>query len=266
MAVDATGTPTSPDNIPTYNTAADAPSGKGLNNIVAAIQTALSARVSKPSGIVTGEAAVWNGTGWDRSTVTRIGASSLGSGTPTYGKVLHGDGTWDFAASYALTLPASPVDGQEAVLVDSLTAPTYQWRFRYNAGSASTFKWEFVGGAPAYAAVETSETTASGTAVDLATVGPTITVPRAGDYLLRWSGSSLHTVTGNNTVIALARNGVEITRTVAYHTANFEQVHSAILKLTGLSASDIFKLMYLTSAATATFMRRRLEIVPVRVS
>jgi len=52
------------------------------------------------------------------------------------------------AASYGTTLPASPVDGQEAILVDSVTNPTYQWRFRWNAGSSSAYKWEFVGGAP----------------------------------------------------------------------------------------------------------------------
>lgn len=42
MAIDATGTPSSPDNIPTYNTGGDAPSGKGLNNIVAQIQALLT--------------------------------------------------------------------------------------------------------------------------------------------------------------------------------------------------------------------------------
>jgi len=35
---------------------------------------------------------------------------------------------------YGTSLPTAPVDGQEAVLVDSVTNPTYQWRFRYNAG------------------------------------------------------------------------------------------------------------------------------------
>jgi hypothetical protein len=50
--------------------------------------------------------------------------------------------------TYGTSLPANPADGQEAILVDSLTNPTYQWRFRYNAGSTSAYKWEFIGGAP----------------------------------------------------------------------------------------------------------------------
>ena len=50
--------------------------------------------------------------------------------------------------NYGTSLPASPVDGQIAILVDSLTNPTYQWMFRYNAGNTTAYKWEFVGGPP----------------------------------------------------------------------------------------------------------------------
>jgi len=86
--------------------------------------------------------------------------------------------------SYGTTLPVNPVDGQEAILVDSLTNPTYQWRFRYNAGSSSAYKWEFVGGAPAQAEIETLENTASTSYVSLATAGPSFAIPRAGEYLI----------------------------------------------------------------------------------
>lgn len=94
MATDATGTPTSPDGIPTYNTSVDAPSGLGANAIVAAIQTALVNRILKPLGILTGEFPVYNGTTFDRSTTTRPSASSLGTGTPDATKFLRGDGAW----------------------------------------------------------------------------------------------------------------------------------------------------------------------------
>ena len=39
--------------------------------------------------------------------------------------------------AYGTSLPTAPTDGQEAVLVDNTTNPSYQWRFRYNAGSSS---------------------------------------------------------------------------------------------------------------------------------
>lgn len=94
MATDATGTPTSPDSLPKYLTSADAPSGKGFNAAMDAVQTALSARASKPAGIASGEVPVWNGAAWVRSTTTNIGPTSLGSGTPDATKFLRGDGTW----------------------------------------------------------------------------------------------------------------------------------------------------------------------------
>lgn len=75
---DASGTPTSPDNIPKYNTAADPPSGKGFNTAMDAIQAALTARVSKPSGIISGEGVIWNGTTWVRSSVTPMTLQGYG--------------------------------------------------------------------------------------------------------------------------------------------------------------------------------------------
>ncbi len=42
----------------------------------------------------------------------------------------------------------------------------------------------FIGGSPIYAEVETSETTNSTTYVALATAGPSISVPVAGDYVV----------------------------------------------------------------------------------
>jgi hypothetical protein len=66
MAQDATGTPTS-KGIPKYNTAVDAPSGKGFNAAMDAINTLLSQIVPselEQDGAVTGAALVWTGTGW----------------------------------------------------------------------------------------------------------------------------------------------------------------------------------------------------------
>src|SRR5215471_2162916 len=83
------------------------------------------------------------------------------------------------APTYGTTLPASPADGQEAVLVDSVTNPTYQWRFRYNAGSTSAYKWEFVGGAPKSVGpgnMQVSVTTAT------VITGMTWTIVRSGEY------------------------------------------------------------------------------------
>jgi len=99
--------------------------------------------------------------------------------------VLRTDGALSSGA-YGISLPASPVDGQEYTLVDSLTNPTYQWRFRYNAGSTSSYKWEFVGGAPKVITDLTAPSTTSSSYV-LLSGGPVFTIPRAGEYDLGMS-------------------------------------------------------------------------------
>lgn len=81
---------------------------------------------------------------------------------------------------YGTTLPASPVDGQEFVLVDSLTAPTFVWHLRYNAGNTTAYKWEFIGGA-AYNAFGSGLSLGSA-ATWLPLLG--YQVPRAGIYAL----------------------------------------------------------------------------------
>jgi hypothetical protein len=80
--------------------------------------------------------------------------------------------------TYGTSLPTSPVDGQEAVLVDSLTNPTYQWRFRYNAGSSSAYKWEFVGG-PSLTSASAAFTVST---LSSWVLGHSWTPPRAGEY------------------------------------------------------------------------------------
>jgi hypothetical protein len=105
------------------------------------------------------------------------------SGVPWVSAAAIGGGGAGSAVAYGTSLPASPTDGQEAILVDSLTAATYQWRFRYNAARA-TNRWEFIGGPPVGAFVATREARAASptTYGDLPTVGPQVTIPVAGIY------------------------------------------------------------------------------------
>jgi len=137
--------------------------------------------------LASGEVPVWNGSQFVRSTVTRVGATSLGSGTPDSTKYLRGDGSWQTltipSIGYATTLPGSPTDGQESILVDSLTVPTYQWRFRWNAGSANTDKWEYVGGTAAVTETPNADLlNANAVYTTIANAGPSFALPRAGVY------------------------------------------------------------------------------------
>lgn len=253
MAVDATGTPTTTLGIPKYNTAADIPSGKGFNAAMDYIDDLLEARAATPAGIASGEAMVWNGTTWVRSSVTRLGATSV---------IPAGRGT---------TLPATPYDGQEYVLVDSLTVPTYAWRFRYSPESTSAYEWEFIGGAAVDHEVATDQSTASTTYVDLGTVGPTVVVPREGDYNVSW-GSAAY-VTDGAAVYPAVKIGAVATSdadsavlSLAAAEAGLTRRTSREKLFTGVAAGSEVKMQYKTSAGTANFYDRWLRVTPIRVN
>lgn len=105
MATDATGTPTSL-GVPKYNTSVDAPSGLGFNAAMDVIDALLLARVTKPSGIVSGEVPVWNGSAFVRSSVTPL--SQLGM-NGTARKINVGQTTITFTASAQSANPAPDV-------------------------------------------------------------------------------------------------------------------------------------------------------------
>jgi hypothetical protein len=177
--------------------------------------------------------------------------------------------------AYGTTLPASPVDGQIAILVDSLTNPSYQWMFRYNAGSTSAYKWEFIGGAPLGAFIAADEPlTADGSWRDATTVGPAVTVPRAGEYAVSAACGAY-----NSSAVAGAMIGVTIgagtpvdpfmalINLTAINVTSWLSVVPSI----GLvaAASDSIRARYVagTGGAGAGHVNRRmLSVAPKRVS
>ena len=76
------------------------------------------------------------------------------------------------------TFPSSPNNGDEYVYAADTSNGVF-WRFKYYG---ATTKWVFIGGPPLYSYVATSEGTSSATYVALATAGPAVTLPFAGDY------------------------------------------------------------------------------------
>lgn len=178
MATDATGTPSSNYAIPKFNTVTDAPSGKGTNAIVDAIDAVIP--FAKTLVTTKGDLPVVTGAG----TFARLAVGSDGqlltADSASVGGVKWSTGS---AAGYGTSLPGSPTDGQLYILVDSTSAPTYQWTMRYNSTAS---KWYNVGGYPKLVEVLTSEGTSSTSFVDLTTVGPSFTAPVAGVYEVRW--------------------------------------------------------------------------------
>jgi hypothetical protein len=152
------------------------------------------------------------------------------------------------------------------------TANGVVWRFKYNSGSASAFKWEFVGGAAMVVEVQTSETTTSASYVDLATVGPSVTVPRAGDYEVEF-GASMSDTTGGVAVYTAVKRGaaatsdndiVTVISTGAIVAPGFSV--SRKMPVLGLAASDVLKLQHKVGGGTGTFIRRWIAVRPIRVS
>ena len=170
---------------------------------------------------------------------------------------------------YGTSLPASPADGQEAILVDSVTNPTYTWRFRFNSLSSSAYKWEFVGGAPVFGYVEGPHSVTSTTFVDL-TGGPSITLPRSGDYEVAHGFTARSTTAAVFAISTLSVSGaVPVTAheiaSVIPNTNNYV-VPMRRFRVDGITGSRIVKVQYRVSAGTVEFLRRDLVIAPVRVS
>lgn len=162
------------------------------------------------------------------------------------------------------TLPASPVDTQVCVFTDSTSAPTYEWRLQWNATAA---KWMFLGGSPIRSVVATSQTTTSITYVDLGTVGPSITLPLAGDWVFTYGCESLNT---NGTSVA-PKIGAAATSDADRLINNTTALALTLWRsktFASLAASTVIKLQYRSNsgATTATFLERGLYAIPVSVT
>lgn len=175
---------------------------------------------------------------------------------------------------YGTSLPTSPVDGQEYTLVDSVTAPTFSWRFRYNANSTSPYKWEFVGGPPITARRDNAESSA--TANQWTDVGaasnPILTLPRTGDYMVRASAEMYHTAPSCTLYVGIWDYTAGTIRAVyAMHAQSLATAYVSLAiaaqRVNGVGAGGNLKLMYQANqTGTLTAQFRIIEAVPVRVA
>jgi len=169
--------------------------------------------------------------------------------------------------TYGLALPSSPADGQEHVLVDSLTAPTYQWRFRYNAGSSSAYKWEFVGGAPLRVASAASQSISSTSPVSFSPA-VSATLARAGEYRVTISAQIDATGGSNNGHSQLRIGGGADAAYLSLRSAGTNQPNAGYRTVpVTVTAGQTVEYRASVEAATAVnFNWAALEIVPVRVA
>jgi hypothetical protein len=166
----------------------------------------------------------------------------------------------------------TPYDGQEILLIVDDTNGIV-WRLRYNSASASAYKWEFLGGPNQTAFITTFEpATATTSWHDLATVGPQITVVRAGDYLVTASAQTQSAVSASTLYIGVVVGASSTTPVIQMAaTSAGSYLHSLSISpflVTGVPASGILKVRYYTTAAGAsqTWGNRNLAIIPVRLA
>jgi hypothetical protein len=169
---------------------------------------------------------------------------------------------------YGTSLPASPADGQLAILVDSTTNPSYQWKFRYNAGSSSAYKWEFIGGPPLRNNILIAGSIAvANTWTDVG--GPSI-CPRAGDYLVTFQSQVQATAfTSAYNIDLRAIAGVQLGGLLTFiATAAFAGTYfTSTTYFLGVAASDAVKTQgRIASAQSTTFGNPFIYITPLRVA
>jgi hypothetical protein len=174
-------------------------------------------------------------------------------------------------ASNAVPLvTAMPTIGRENDIVDLYVAnggAPVIWRFRY---SQADLLWIFVGGAPLLKEIASGESTASTTYVDLTTAGPSITVPQAGDYLVRFE-SQVSTGGGNDNAWVSVKIGAAATSDNQGNPSSTSntvpQVDNRTQRISVVADGDVLKVQYRTLAGgTITFAKRVLEILPFWVT
>jgi hypothetical protein len=175
--------------------------------------------------------------------------------------------------TFVTSLPVSAVDGQEIYYQADATNGIV-WHLRYNAGSASTYKWEFIGGSSLSADVPAQpggETSASTTYADVATVGPQITVPLAGEYLVGVQFEGWNTSAVSFNIYAAPKFGAAATAdadaaitggTIAniVMTASRQDMRRTIAV-----AATVVKAQYKVTGGTGVYRNRTLTVKPVRV-
>ena len=167
--------------------------------------------------------------------------------------------------NYGTTLPGSPANGDVAVLVDSTSAPSYEWFFRYNSTAG---KWMFEGGPPHIVEITTDQATLSGTYTDLGTVGPSFTLPYAGVWII--GVGFRHGATTNGTTVTMymsydigATGAVDADSAACVVSGN--QSAYKIRKKTIASAAALVSKYHLDGTNSNSFRERILTILPVSI-
>ena len=162
------------------------------------------------------------------------------------------------------SLPSNPADGQEVYYLADATNGVI-WHLRYRAASASAYKWEFLGGSPLYSHIATQEGRSSASPGDLATLGPDVTPPLAGDYHVSWGCRMQVTTTSLGDIYM----GQSLNTDAAVHMTTAQWSGSTVAihrRPYTLAANTLIRAKYSTAGGVAAVWAGRwLEAIPLRV-
>jgi hypothetical protein len=242
LATDATGAPT-PLGIPKYNTSADAPSGLGFNAAMDALDALISARVTKPVGIATGQIPVWNGSTFVAKNTSQITTSALSGGPP-----------------------ASPSDG-DIWIATGVDTNNSRWTFQYNASWVTDAnKWAFIGGPSMIVSGAGFTTNGSGAYVSFP-IPLAYTAVRGGVYDLI-SGGFAFTAAGLSSMgLGLHVNGVNQANVSAASNipSGSAGTLNAIPAAVGATAGQVIELRYFSNVVNSGAYNA-IELLPRRIS
>lgn len=168
--------------------------------------------------------------------------------------------------------PSSPLDGDIFIYNANLTDGV-KWQFQYRQGSASAYKWEFIGGGVLYAEVAANQTLAAGAGYQaLTTAGPSLTLPLTGDYDVEIGATAFNATGGASTwmsydigaTLALDADAAlsaapNVTDAPTWSSIARARRKTAILAATALVAK------YKRDVGTGSWQSRWMRVTPVRV-
>jgi len=218
----------------------------------------------------------WSGSAWVPATgAAEVYEQPAAPASPSVGALWID--TDDVAPTYqgnplVTTLPSNPVDGQEVhYLVDATNGVV--WRLKYRQASSSAYKWEFAGGSPLDSGFNIADDNGGNSTsyIDFANnPGPSLTIPRAGDYMVSFGAMGYSTVV-SELWVSMKRGAAATSDNDAATAWEAVAVHLITLqrdiRMSGLAANDVLKMQHRTSVAGAASYRQRwLNVTPVRVS
>lgn len=171
--------------------------------------------------------------------------------------------------SAGLTPPSNPMTN-DLWLLTGAGPNGEEWLFRYNSSETGSYKWKFVGGPSFFSEITTNEQSTSGTYAALATAGPSIALPRPGDYRVAHGFMANNNVAGSVGMMSYDIGGTgasDLDFVISYMATsqNWQGNIGRERLKTGLTAVTLTA-KYKISGTSAYFGHRWMRVTPIRVS